>query len=169
MHTHISDCCWPLEQTNARLQLNLTAPPARDPDRNWSVVLLHLPDHRQQTGPTSGFGVEMVKQNDLRADHRKDMTKKKEDALWCIGMSGSPLLCSVACILHGDTGWNSEWMLCSQTIESLISEPSLTLGRGQVGEYSTWLSFKLSGRLSEDSEKLLLLSGEDSWVGVLQM
>lgn len=27
--------------------------------------------------------------------------------------------------------------LCSHTIESLISEPSLTLGRGQVGEYST--------------------------------
>lgn len=60
-------------------------------------------------------------------------------------------------------------LLCFQTMESLISEPSLTLGRGQVGEYSTWLSFMLSGRLSEGSEKLLLLSGEDSCVGVLQM
>lgn len=55
------------------------------------------------------------------------------------------------------------------TMESLISEPSLTRGRGLVGEYSTWLSLALSGRRSDASEKLLLLSGDDSWVGVLQM
>lgn len=57
----------------------------------------------------------------------------------------------------------------SHTMESLISEPSLTRGRGLVGEYSTWLSLALSGRRSDASEKLLLLSGDDSWVGVLQM
>lgn len=57
----------------------------------------------------------------------------------------------------------------AHTMESLISEPSLTRGRGLVGEYSTWLSLALSGRRSDASEKLLLLSGDDSWVGVLQM
>lgn len=57
----------------------------------------------QQTGPTSGFGVEMVKLNDLRTDHRTKMTKIK-DVLWCRRMSGSPLLCSVACIPRGDAG-----------------------------------------------------------------
>lgn len=40
-----------------------------------------------------------------------------------------------ACIVGIDTGQSCQH--CSHTIESLISEPSLTLGRGQVGEYST--------------------------------
>lgn len=57
----------------------------------------------------------------------------------------------------------------SHTIESLISEPSLTRGRGHVGEISTRLSFKFRGLFS-DSEKLLLLSGDEhSCGGVLQM
>lgn len=55
------------------------------------------------------------------------------------------------------------------TIESLISEPSLTRGRGHVGVISTWLSLQFRGLFS-DSEKLLLLSGDEhSWGGVLQM
>lgn len=55
------------------------------------------------------------------------------------------------------------------TIESLISEPSLTRGRGHAGEISTWLSLICRGLFS-DSEKLLLLSGDEhSCGGVLQM
>ena len=45
-----------------------------------------------------------LNKNDLRIDHRTKMAKIK-DMLWCRRMSGSPLLRSVACILHGDTGW----------------------------------------------------------------
>lgn len=43
-------------------------------------VLALLPSSclSQQTGPTSGFGVEMVKRNDLRTDHRTKMAKKKD-------------------------------------------------------------------------------------------
>lgn len=60
------------------------------------------------------------------------------------------------------------WSL-PHTIESLISEPSRTRGRGHVGEISTWLSLKFRGLFS-DSEKLLLLSGDEhSCGGVLQM
>lgn len=48
---------------------------------NWSVVLLcfvFFLCFMQQTGPTSGSGVEMAKQNDLRTDHRPKMTKIKD-------------------------------------------------------------------------------------------
>lgn len=56
----------------------------------------------------------------------------------------------------------------SHTMESLIMEPSLTRGRGPVAEISTWLSFRFRGLFS-DSEKLLLLSGDEhSCGGVLQ-
>lgn len=55
----------------------------------------------------------------------------------------------------------------AQMMESLISEPSRTRGRGQVGDMSTCVSFRCNGRCS-DSEKLLLFSGEEhSCVGVL--
>ncbi|TNN50225.1 Small EDRK-rich factor 2 [Liparis tanakae] len=87
--------------------------------------------------------------------------------------AGSPVYTKKVLRLLLQENWNSEpplkTTLCSQTMESLISEPSLTRGRGQVGEYSTWLSLAPSSRRSDDSEKLLLLSGDDSWVGVLQM
>lgn len=52
----------------------------RDLGSNWSVVLLHFffPAFTQQTGPTSGFGVEMAKRNDLDTDHRTKMTEIKD-------------------------------------------------------------------------------------------
>lgn len=134
----------------------------------------------------------MVKRKDLRAEHREvdDLEKKpnKQRAGGCQG-SGcvwwggvSPLLCSTA--LNPLLSYRLDFLFSfffsfffffqadepsSHTMESLISEPSLTRGRGLVGEYSTWLSLALSGRRSDASEKLLLLSGDDSWVGVLQM
>lgn len=49
-----------------------------------------------------------------------------------------------------------------------MSELSLTLGRGQVGEYSTTVSFRFRGRLSEDLDKLILFSSVDMCVGVVQ-
>lgn len=92
---------------------------------------------------------------------------------WCNELSlreesSVPLACGV---LFSST---SALFLCllvkgPHTIESLITEPSLTRGRGHVGEISTWLSLRFRGLFS-DSDKLLLLSGDEhSCGGVLQM
>lgn len=123
---------------------------------------------------TAQLGSQNNKGYDLLGDHETNMTHThahtNTNEMCCDSGGCGPSLSSPARPL-----WLAACTLKEtrhpHTMESLISEPSRTLGRGQVGEYSTWLCLASRGRRSEASEKLLAVSGEEeeSWVGVLQM